>query len=89
VIQDAAGILPVTRCKLLVRLVQRPMRPGAFENISLGLSPIAALVRKGHRLRVAIAGADDGNLERLPAAGDVTLSVAHGGDSYLEVPQLQ
>ncbi len=71
------------------RADMRPMRPGGFENISLGLSPIAALVRKGHRLRVAIAGADDGNLERLPAAGDATLSIARGGDSYVEVPLLQ
>ncbi|MGB6605371.1 MAG: CocE/NonD family hydrolase, partial [Steroidobacteraceae bacterium] len=67
----------------------RPMTPGTFEDVSLGLSPIAALVRKGHRMRVAIAGADDGNLERLPADGDVTLSVARGRDSYVEVPELQ
>jgi len=66
-----------------------PMKPGRFENILVGLSPIAALVRKQHRLRIAIAGADNGNLERLPAQGDATLSIADGPDSYVEVPRLR
>jgi putative CocE/NonD family hydrolase len=65
-----------------------PMIPGNFENVLVGLSPIAALVHKQHRLRIAIAGADNGNLERLPAQGDATLSVAGGPDSYVEIPQL-
>jgi predicted acyl esterase len=64
------------------------MIPGNFENVLVGLSPIAALVRKQHRLRIAIAGADNGNLERLPAQGDATLSVAGGLNSYVEIPQL-
>lgn len=65
-----------------------PMTPARFETVLVGLSPIAALVHKEHRLRVAIAGADHGNLERLPAAGDVTLIIRRGPDSYVEVPQL-
>jgi len=66
-----------------------PMKPGRFENVLVGLSPIAALVQKHHRLRIAIAGADNGNLERLPAEGDAILSIAGGPDSYVEVPQLR
>jgi predicted acyl esterase len=66
----------------------RPMTPGTFENVLIGLSPIAALVRKEHRLRIAVAGADNGNLERLPAEGDITLAIERGADSYVEVPQL-
>lgn len=66
----------------------RPMIPGTFENILIGLSPIAALVHKEHRLRIAIAGADNGNLERLPVEGDVSLAIKRGADSYVEVPQL-
>lgn len=65
-----------------------PMTPGKFENVVLGLAPIAALVHKAHRLRIAIAGADNGNLERLPAAGDATLAIRRGLNSYVEVPQL-
>jgi putative CocE/NonD family hydrolase len=52
-----------------------PMTPSQVEHIDITLSPIAALIRQGHRLRIAIAGADAGNLERLPAAGDETFSL--------------
>ena len=69
-----------------LRADMTPMVPGAFQNVAIGLSPIAALIRKGHRLRVAIAGADAGNLERLPATGDATLTIARGSKTYLDVP---
>jgi len=65
-----------------------PMTPGTFDKVLIGLSPIAALIHKGHRLRIAIGGADDGNLERLPAEGDVALTIGRGPDSYVEVPHL-
>lgn len=65
-----------------------PMKPGRFENVLVGLSPIAALVHKQHRLRIAIAGADNGNLGRLPAQGDATLGIEGGPESYVEVPRL-
>jgi putative CocE/NonD family hydrolase len=63
-----------------------PLKPGAFEDIVLSISPIAALIRKGHRLRVAIAGADAGNLERIPEQGDAKLTIVRGEESYVEVP---
>jgi putative CocE/NonD family hydrolase len=66
----------------------RPMMPGRFEDVLIALSPTATLIRKEHRVRIALAGADDGNLERLPAQGDVTWGIAWGRDSYLEVPQV-
>jgi hypothetical protein len=53
-------------------------------NILIGLSPIAALVHKV----IAIAGVDNGNLERVPVEGDVSLAIERGADSYVEVPQL-
>jgi putative CocE/NonD family hydrolase len=65
-----------------------PMTPGRFEDIRIALSPIAALIRKDHRVRITLAGADDGNLERLPAQGVVTWGIEWGRDSYLEVPQI-
>jgi putative CocE/NonD family hydrolase len=64
----------------------KPMIPGAMEDVTIAISPIAAMIRKGHRLRVAIAGADDGNLERLPAKGGATLTFALGKDTYVDVP---
>ena len=69
-----------------VRQDMAPMTPGASEDVTIAISPIAALIRKGHRLRIAIAGADADNLERIPAHGDETLTIARGEDSYVEVP---
>jgi putative CocE/NonD family hydrolase len=62
------------------------MTPGLIEDVTIAISPIAALIRKGHRLRIAIAGADGDNLERLPARGAETLTLARGEGSYVEVP---
>ncbi|HEY6621835.1 MAG TPA: CocE/NonD family hydrolase C-terminal non-catalytic domain-containing protein [Steroidobacteraceae bacterium] len=66
-----------------------PTKPGRFENVLVGLAPIAALVHKQHRQRIASAGADNGNLERLLAVGNATLNIAVGSDSYVEVPRLR
>jgi putative CocE/NonD family hydrolase len=63
-----------------------PMKPGVAEDIVLGISPIAALIRKGHRLRIAIAGADATNLARVPAQGDTTLTLERGPETYVELP---
>jgi putative CocE/NonD family hydrolase len=63
-----------------------PMKPGVAEDITIAISPIAALIKRGHRIRIAIAGADEENLERLPLHGDATLSLERGTGSYLELP---
>jgi putative CocE/NonD family hydrolase len=65
------------------------MTPGVTEDITIAISPIAALIKRGHRIRVAIAGADDENLERLPQRGDATLSLERGTGSYLDLPLAQ
>lgn len=44
---------------------------GEVTEIRFGLLPISALIRKGARLRVALAGADDGLFPRTPAHGDL------------------
>jgi putative CocE/NonD family hydrolase len=66
-----------------------PMKPGVADNIVVAMSPIAALIREHHRLRVAIAGSDAGNLERLPAQGDADLTIARGVESYIEVQRMR
>jgi putative CocE/NonD family hydrolase len=65
-----------------------PMTPGRAEPIRIALSPIAVIVRKGERLRLAIAGADSDNLERIPAAGPETLEVrrSRAAPSFIEAP---
>ncbi len=55
-----------------------PMVPGEMAVITFGLLPISALVRKGHRLRVAIAGHDKGTFPRIPAQGTPVLTIARG-----------
>ena len=67
-----------------------PMTPGKAEPIKLALAPIAAIVRKGERLRIAIAGADADNLQRIPAAGPETLEIHRGraAPSSIELPTL-
>lgn len=66
-----------------------PMTPGKPELIEIGLFPIAVRLHRGERIRIAIAGADDGNLERLPTAGDPTFTVECNAvaRSWLELPE--
>jgi uncharacterized protein len=52
-----------------------PLVPGEVAELSFGLLPISALVRKGHRLRVAIAGHDRDTFARIPADGGPIITV--------------
>lgn len=56
-----------------------PMPPGEAVTVSFRLWPIAALVRAGHRIRVAIAGADAGMFDPVPPGDEATLTVYRGG----------
>jgi predicted acyl esterase len=51
----------------------QPLIPGEPAELSFGLFPTSVLFRRGHRIRVAIAGHDDGNFRRYPAVGDPTI----------------
>jgi hypothetical protein len=65
-----------------------PLVPGEATELRFALFPTSVLFRKGHRIRVALAGADKDTFGRLPAAGEVEWTVSHGGraGSYLELP---
>jgi putative CocE/NonD family hydrolase len=65
-----------------------PMIPGEMAEVSFQLWPISVLLAPGHRLRLAIAGADAAVFDQLPEEGDVSLAVQSGGDegSTLMVP---
>jgi len=58
--------------------------------LTIRLMPISALVRRGRRIRVAIAGADAETFARIPAKGVPTLEIARGpsGLSQIELPVL-
>ena len=66
----------------------QPLEPGKRYTIEFKLWPIAALIRKGHRLRLALAGADAGTFDPVPATGLPTLTVHHGATtaSALVIP---
>lgn len=66
----------------------RPMTPGKIEPVAFQLWPIAALIRKGHRIRLAISGADADTFDRIPATGRPTLTIRRGGKdpSVLHLP---
>lgn len=56
-----------------------PMKPGEIASITIGLHATSTLVRKGHAIRLAIAGADKDSLARIPATGTPVLAVHRGG----------
>lgn len=66
-----------------------PLIPGEAAALTFQLQATSVLIRAGHRIRVAIAGADKGTFLRIPssATGDVAIKVARGaGGSYIELP---
>lgn len=66
-----------------------PMPVGEPQQVALGLYAISALIRRGHSLRIAIAGADAPWFARVPETGPPPLWTLHWGSglsSRLEVP---
>ena len=65
-----------------------PLIPGEIAKITFGLLPTSVLIRKGHRLRVAIAGADKDTFVRIPSEGFPTITIETNSNnaSYIELP---
>jgi hypothetical protein len=65
-----------------------PLAPGEITEITFGLQPVSALICAGHRLRLGLAGHDQGTFPRLPAQGDVHWRVQHNNQhaSWIELP---
>ncbi len=70
------------------RAAAEAVHPGEVMRLRFALNPTAALVREGHRLRVAIAGADANVFRRYPADGDLAFAIRLGGGnaSRIDVP---
>ncbi len=80
----------------------RPLIPGRAARLSFFLSPISVLVGQGHRVRLAVAGHDDGLFARIPADGhpivtilrdlahpstlDLPVALERGVPPFLEIP---
>jgi putative CocE/NonD family hydrolase len=54
-----------------------PMIPGVSEALRIGLEPTSVLFRKGHRIRLAIAGHDASCFKRIPADGNPVWTLSH------------
>jgi len=69
----------------------QPMPPGEIVEVKFQLWPISVLIQQGHRVRLAIAGADNAVFDQLPAEGDINLMVQTGGDvgSQLVLPVVE
>jgi putative CocE/NonD family hydrolase len=65
-----------------------PLVPGVPAELHFGLLPTSVLIRKGSRLRLGIAGHDEGTFTRLPEQGQPCLTVCYGPNypSWIEFP---
>jgi putative CocE/NonD family hydrolase len=68
-----------------------PLVPGQVAELKFGLQPTSILIRKGHRLRIAIAGADKNSFAQIPSQGTPAISVArnHKNASWIELPVIR
>jgi putative CocE/NonD family hydrolase len=55
-----------------------PMIPGEMEEVTFALYPTSVLFRAGHRIRVAVGGADADTFARIPADGTPVWTVERG-----------
>ena len=53
------------------------LTPEQITELTFGLLPTSVLIRKGHRIRIAIAGHDAGTFSRIPAEGQPVITVVH------------
>jgi len=76
---------PYHPCTLDAQIYLAPGEPARLE---IAMHPTSWLVRPGHRLRLALAGADRDHLARVPFGASPLLSVLRGGThaSALHVP---
>jgi putative CocE/NonD family hydrolase len=66
-----------------------PLSPGQVIEASLRLHAVSAVVPKGYRLRIAIAGADADAFARYPQKGEATYTICRSAAlaSYIDLPQ--
>jgi hypothetical protein len=79
------SLAPVSKCS---RDTARALIPGEPTELRFWMWPTSVLLRKGHRIRLALAGADVDSFRRYPPAGDVTWTVYRqsGLASHVELP---
>ena len=65
-----------------------PLVPGEVAEFRIGLQPTSVLFKEGHRIRLALAGHDNGLFARIPDNGDPAILVQRNANyaSFLELP---
>ena len=65
-----------------------PLVPGEMAELTFGLHPTSVLVKRGHRIRIAIAGSDKDTFARIPAEGTPVITVARNNQyaSHIDLP---
>ena len=68
-----------------------PMVPGEVAEVTFALHPTSILFRKGHRIRIAIGGADADTFARIPAEGTPEWTVERSPDraSHIVLPVIR
>ena len=66
----------------------QPVIPNSDIEAEILLQPVAARIRTGHRLRLALGGADAGTFARYPAEGALTFRIQRSAQlaSWIEIP---
>jgi putative CocE/NonD family hydrolase len=72
-----------------IRADAAPLKPRQMIEVGVRLHAVSAMIPKGYRLRVAIAGADADSFARYPPRGDATYTVfrTSAAPSYVDLPQ--
>jgi len=80
--------VPLGPAHSFLRSDAEPMEPGQPTTTRLALFPTSVLLRKGHRIRLALAGADAGIFQRYPADVTPTWTLYREAkrSSFLELP---
>ncbi len=65
-----------------------PLIPGEITEVKFGLHATSILIKKGHRIKVAIAGADKDTFLRYPSEGKPTIRISRNNthSSYIDIP---
>ncbi len=79
---------PLGPAHSFLRADAQPMKPGEKTTIRFALLPTSVLLRGGHSIRIALAGADGTLFQRYPAQGTPTWTVYResGAASFVDLP---
>jgi putative CocE/NonD family hydrolase len=68
-----------------------PLVPGEIAELTFGLLPTSVLIRRNHRIRIAIAGHDKDTFARIPEEGAPVITVVRNGRhaSFIDLPVMK